>query len=107
MLNDLSHGVGEFEYLNKDKYVGNFNQGVREGKGEYFYSEGTVFKGMWHNDEKVDGELVLFNGDLFKGQFQNNFRSVGMYWYKNGDTYEGSWRNDVKEGAGLLKLSNG
>lgn len=30
---DLPHGFGELEYLNKDKYVGYFNNGIREGNG--------------------------------------------------------------------------
>lgn len=25
ILNDLPHGTGELEYVNKDRYVGNFN----------------------------------------------------------------------------------
>ena len=70
--NNNPHGVGELEYVNKDKYVGTFVHGKREGKGKYFYSEGTVFTGTWLNNEKQEGELKLFNGDIFQGFFSNN-----------------------------------
>jgi len=29
IVNDLPHGVGELEYVNKDKYIGTFNNGIR------------------------------------------------------------------------------
>lgn len=67
LIDDLPHGLGELEYTNKDKYVGNFIQGRREGEAKYFYSEGTMFSGRWQNDHKTEGELVLFNGDVFRG----------------------------------------
>ena len=87
--------------------MGTFNQGKREGKGNYFYSEGTHFIGNWENDMKITGELTLFNGDIFKGSFKNNERHNGVYCYKNGDKYEGYWSNDLKDGFGTLLLNNG
>ena len=99
--------MGELEYVNKDIYVGTFINGKREGKGNYYYSEGTSFVGHWEQDQKVAGELTLFNGDIFKGSFKNNERYNGIYYYKNGDQYEGYWSNDVKEGFGKLVLANG
>lgn len=37
-VGDLPQGVGDMEYVNKDKYIGGFVQGVREGRAEYIYS---------------------------------------------------------------------
>jgi hypothetical protein len=47
---DVPHGEGHFEFVNKDKYVGNFQEGKKEGRGTYYFSEGTVFNGIWNND---------------------------------------------------------
>ena len=58
--------------------MGEFKDGRKEGKGVYYFSEGTVFEGTWHNDFKVEGELTLFNGDSFLGIFRNNERFEGM-----------------------------
>lgn len=93
--------------MNKDKYVGNFHEGKKEGRGTYYFSEGTVFNGTWSNDEKLEGELILFNGDIFNGTFKNNLRYQGTYKYKNGDLYYGEWRDDVKHGRGRLVLEIG
>lgn len=35
------------QYPNKDKYIGEFRDGQKHGKGKYFFSEGTVFEGDW------------------------------------------------------------
>lgn len=84
--------MGDFEFTNKDKYIGTFENGRKEGKGNYYFSEGTVFVGIWKDDNKVEGELTLFNGDVFTGIFQRNERYDGTYEYKNGDVYKGTWK---------------
>jgi hypothetical protein len=73
-VSHLPQGEGNFEYVNKDKYVGEFHEGRKHGKGIYYFSEGTVFDGSWGNDEKTYGTLTLFNGDSFLGSFKNNLR---------------------------------
>jgi len=50
LLNDLPHGEGDFEYVNKDKYIGQFYEGKKDGDGSYYFSEGTVYVGKWRND---------------------------------------------------------
>ena len=70
--NNIPHGIGELEYVNKDKYKGQFHEAMKWGNGNYFYAEGTVFSGRWEEDNKIEGELILFNGDTFKGTFRNN-----------------------------------
>ena len=52
-INNLPEGLGYLEYVNKDKYKGQFKQGRKDGKGTYCFSEGTVFEGMFHNNLKV------------------------------------------------------
>lgn len=81
----MANGIGNLEYANKDRYVGEFADGRKQGKGKYFFAEGTVFDGFWENDFKVEGHLKLFNGDEFEGVFKNNNRYKGNYKYSNGD----------------------
>lgn len=69
---DIPHGSGQIEYVNKDTYKGEFKEGKRDGRGVYYFSEGTVYEGIWQNNYKTQGELTLFNGDRFKGVFRNN-----------------------------------
>ena len=67
-------------------YVGNFKNGIKEGKGAYVYP----------------------NADLYEGDFKNNMREgKGIFYYIHGDRYEGEYKNDKKEGKGIMHFKNG
>ncbi len=36
-----------------DKYVGEWKRNAMHGQGTYTYSDGTVEKGLWRNDEFI------------------------------------------------------
>ena len=67
-------------------YRGCMKNGVREGKGIYFYSDGSRYEGKWKKGVK---------------------EGTGTYFYANGNRYEGEWKNDRKEGYGVLYDSDG
>lgn len=48
--------------------------GVRHGKGTYFYENGDKYEGEWKNNLK-DGEGILYfkKGDLYKGSWFSFF----------------------------------
>ncbi len=52
---DYAHGQGSCTWANGEKYVGEYKNGNRHGKGTYTYTDGTVFKGIWRNDEIIEG----------------------------------------------------
>ena len=57
------------------KYIGEFKNGVYEGKGIYYYN----------------------NGDKYEGNFKNGVKEgKGIEYYNNGDKYEGNFKNGVK-----------
>jgi hypothetical protein len=41
----MKHGLGEEIFANGDKYVGCFKNGKPDGYGEYFWKNGSVYKG--------------------------------------------------------------
>jgi hypothetical protein len=43
----MANGVGNLVYTNKDKYIGEFVDGRKHGKGKYYFAEGTIFEGHW------------------------------------------------------------
>lgn len=49
------HGQGEMIFGNEDKYVGNYHQGVRQGKGKYTWKNHDYYDGEWSND-KMNGQ---------------------------------------------------
>lgn len=99
------------------QYKGNFRQGMRDGEGKMVWSDGSVFYGTWHNDQRVKGTMIMNNGFVYEGHFKNDkfhgdnetlrmpdlriykgrFRygktcSVGMVLYPEGDIYYGQMR---------------
>ena|SRR3712207_231853 len=68
------------------EYIGNFVNGIREGKGTYTYSNGNEYIGN------------------FKG---NKSNGVGRMKYINGDEYLGNWSDGKKEGTGIYTWENG
>ena len=61
-----SNGTTEFE---EAEYKGNFKAGKRDGYGIMTWTDGSSFKGIWKNDKRHHGEMVLSNGYCFKGGF--------------------------------------
>lgn len=50
----LRHGFGTYRYPNKFfTYVGNFNQGVKEGEGTLKFADGTIIKGTFSNNQLI------------------------------------------------------
>lgn len=50
------HGAGKSSWFNDDDevletYEGEYENGVKHGKGEYRWSNGRVFKGEWFEGE--------------------------------------------------------
>ena len=55
------------------RYVGDFLQNMRHGKGKFFYNDNSYYEGGWKHDKK--------NGE---GKF---------FWGDTGKTFEGEWSN--------------
>ena len=53
-------------------YKGNFRQGKREGKGKMVWSDGSVFDGMFKDDERYFGTMVMDHNIVYKGHFEND-----------------------------------
>ena len=102
----------EFEIVEYDDggvYIGEIENGYKNGIGKMFYPNGDYYVGRW-SEEHADGfGYYVFNeGDTYFGFFKNSLKSeYGVYAWKNGDVYRGEWNNGVKSGRGTLTFSNG
>ncbi len=77
----IDRNTSQFEW-----YEGYFENGVKQGKGTFYFE----------------------NGDIYAGEFKNDVRSgLGTLKYKSGDRYEGGWLNDLQEGHGSLHDEEG
>ena len=80
--NNLQNGLGIYIWYDnklgnlkffRDRYVGYWKDGKREGYGKFFYSNGTIFEGYWKNDKK-EGFGIYYFQDRTKilGVFKND-----------------------------------
>ena len=63
--NGLPNGIGTYYYSDKIYYTGNFQDGVKEGKGEIHYVRNGMFdsliKGFWSADEYRGKKYITYS----------------------------------------------
>ena len=69
----------EIKYDN-GRYVGQVVNGLKEGKGIFYFNNGSRYEGEYKNDKR---------------------EGKGIKYHKNGDRYEGEYKNDKPEGKGI------
>ena len=113
--NNLSKSISIFddeeEKFRLCKYIGDYKNKKREGKGIQYYKTRDKYDGEWKNDKSLmTGYLKKYskNGDVYEGQILNGKKEgKGIKTYINGDKYDGEWKNNKKEGKGILYYNNG
>lgn len=108
-VNGVKHGKGEQAVLNKFKYVGEFVQGKKQGKGVIKYSNGSVYKGDFLNDMKHGkGAMLTVKNAKYEGDFFNDEKhGFGVITLPNGLKYQGGMVKGKMEGIGELVYPNG
>ena len=116
-------------YTNGSRYEGEKLNGMRHGKGRFYYEEGSCYDGEWKNNRMHgQGKLYYANGRLaYDGQWlSDEFNGFGKVYndvYEISDEmldyrdlnsasgkwkyYEGSLISDSKEGRGKIVFLNG
>jgi hypothetical protein len=86
LKNPVAHGLGKYEYINGDQYIGNSCYGKLDGFGKYIYKNKNIFIGFFSYG-KIHG--------------------IGTYYdNKNKLVLKGQWRNDRKHGEFILTHFN-
>ena len=56
-----------------NRYVGDFKDGMRHGRGTFFYATGASYRGDWRNNLKQgDGTFVYEDGTVYTGSFEQD-----------------------------------
>jgi peroxiredoxin len=90
---------------------GSYSGSCENGFGIYIFevnSEKEVYIGQWENGEKNGvGTYYFASGDVFCGEwFQNHIQGKGTYYYQNGSIYVGDFHNGLKHGKGIYVLQD-
>jgi hypothetical protein len=103
------HGKGEFEWPNGDRYAGPFVNDRPLGEGVFRFANGNVFIGEVNGEKLVRGKMQFKSGDTFVGGFDGTQpHGEGTYSFVNGDVYEGPIVTGKIEGAnGRYRSANG
>ncbi len=78
-LNDNYNGLGKYTYARddidgRDYYIGEFQDGEKNGNGKQIWRNGTTYDGEWQNDLR-HGLGVFSNSDgsiIYQGEWEND-----------------------------------
>ena len=119
---DCKNGYGVFIYPNKNKYIGEYKDGLKNGFGIEVDPKGNYIYGNWKNN-KEDGYVRIFNknneiifaGEMMSGKpvqkitasgeeygctIGNCTDGFGHYYFESGSKYIGEWKDGVQHGFG-------
>ena len=87
------------------KYVGDWKNSSRHGRGTYTHPNGTKYIGEWKNGNyHGQGTMRYSHGDRYKGEWKNGiYHGQGTMRYSYGDKYVGQFKDGEPNGKGILK----
>ena len=107
--NSLLNGKGFFLDKQKNKYIGEFRDMKKWGRGKLITNK-LIYEGEFVND-KIEGKgriKFLKSGIEYEGTFINdNIEGYGKFKWINGDIYEGEVKNNKMHGNGVYHYKNG
>ena len=98
--------VGEVKFSNGDKYIGDWNndKNLYHGKGTYIFKDGSKQVGTFKNGLlEGDGKSFGSNGKIiYDGKYKNGTpNGWGVLYLDEGGTYKSKFKNGRPEGVGL------
>ncbi len=107
--NGLINGKGIFLNSKKSKYIGDFKNMRRWGKGKLATNK-IIYEGDFYNNQIHGKGRIKFieSGLEYFGEFKNKKRSgYGVLKWRNGDKYEGEVYNGKMHGIGKYITNKG
>ncbi|CAD8211811.1 unnamed protein product [Paramecium octaurelia] len=105
-VNELPQGEG-INWSKSQNYIGQMYQGKKHGIGLYQGLHQDCYMGQWDNGKRC-GSCLHINGFINVGKVTIDLKyGVGQEYLENGDFYIGEFRNGKPNGRGEYIWSNG
>ena len=101
-INDMPEGKGKFVHENGEYYIGEFQNGLRNGKGTIYYKDGKIYyEGDFVNGNgEGNGKIIYEDGSYYIGQFKNDEEGQGKSFNEDGSYFIGQFKNGYRFGEG-------
>ena len=100
---DCVNGKGTMIYSTGHKYVGEFNNGKRDGQGFLTMPGGRTLEGLFVRNDPIEGTYTYPDGKVYTGQWQFRERNGrGTLKYPDGRFYEGAFKSGLRKGKGVM-----
>ena len=95
--------TGTMSFSNGDKYVGDYKNGKRSGKGVYYSFKGHKYEGEYENNKPNGQGIQTFaNGERHEGLYKDGkLNGIGKRFYVSGSIYEGEFVEGKISGQGI------
>ena len=102
-------GKGEETYSNGSTYIGHFKRDEKNGKGTIRWKDGSFYQGDFKDDQITGtGVFTWANGRIYTGTVLNGkMHGKGKFQFPDGSVYVGEYENDKKSGKGAYKWADG
>ena len=105
-LDSEFHGYGRLDipisFVADEVYVGNWELGIRQGRGKHWNGRGNLYIGQWSENKRHGWGSYFFNLPEWKENQNTEF------WMKdNFENYTGEFVNDNFHGEGTYRWANG
>ncbi len=98
---NCENGLGTLKYASGTILEAQFINKKAEGNGTYNWMNGDKYIGEFKNGERIKGKYYFKSGELYEGDFVNNeFSGYGIYSFPSGAKYIGEFKKGFYWGKG-------
>ena len=100
---------GAKTFTNGTKYIGEWKDTKRSGKGTFTWAHGDRYEGEFKDGNRTgNGTYTWADGDKYVGEFKDGkSHGKGTFTWADGEKYVGEFKNGDKHGKGTYTFASG
>lgn len=68
----MKKSINKNELTERGEYEGLWKRDMREGQGTMKWYDGSKFDGVWFQDMRHHGVMIMTDGNQYQGEFKND-----------------------------------